>query len=222
MLARYVLGAMTAILVASAAGQPQGKPPKQSVPRAPGSAAVPTTVVSNSLGIIIQRGTEQGVEVSEEGRGWVIRDGETTLKNTELVTRGKPVDIHLQVNRFFATPDCNVVKVDVSPEIRPDAFTKALSGADKSERLVLLDTLGRKYEAVGYLYQDQAITRIRYTKGAPLKGLSDAPSVSRSTPDRHLTFVFSVSLGVQIKEFRIGDTVLETYSPPITCDQTQK
>ena len=59
-------------------------------------------------------------------------------------------------------------------------------------------------------------------RSSPLKGLADAPSISRSTPDRQLKLVFIVSLGVDIKEFQIGDKTLETYDPPKECKQKQR
>jgi hypothetical protein len=37
-----------------------------------------------------------------------------------------------------------------------------------------------------------------------------------------LTLVFVVSLGVELKELRIGDVVVETYEPAVKCDQKQK
>ena len=63
-----------AIAIAGLTGQPAAKSPKAQPPAAlqPG-VQQPTTVVSNKLGIIIQRGTEQGIEVAEEGRGWGFR-----------------------------------------------------------------------------------------------------------------------------------------------------
>jgi hypothetical protein len=214
-----------AMAIAGLAGQPAAK-----LPKPPSPAAVqprvqqPTTVVSNSLGIIIQRGTEQGIEVAEEGRGWVIRDGECKIQNIRLPDRSHPVDPKLQINRFAVTDDTVVVKVDVSPAVRPDAFTKALASAEKMKPPTLVDAKGRKYEAVGFVYQDESLTYVRYTKSTPLKGLGDTgvPSVSLSTPQRHLTLVFTVSLGAEVKEFRVGETVLETYSPMVKCDQQQK
>ncbi len=215
--------ACVAAMMVWATVQPPAKTPKAArPPSAPQPQATPTTVVSNSLGFIIQRGTEQGVEVAEEGRGWVIRDGEMKLGVDQLVTRGRPVDAKLQVNRFATTESTVVVKVDVSPAVRPDAFMKAMGEADKQRPPTLVDTLGRKYEAVGFTYTDSQIMHLRFTVGSPLKGLSEAPSVSLTTPDRHLTLVFRASLGVEIKEFRIGDAVLEKYEPTIKCDQKQK
>lgn len=182
----------------------------------------PTIEVSNILGVIIQRGTEQGVEVAQEGRGWVIRSGEMTLNTDQLKGRNAGIESQLQVNRFSTNEDTVVVKVDVSPSKRSNDFGKVWDQADKDKPPTLIDTNGTKYEAVGYVYKDPSIFRLRYTRGEPLKGLAAAPSVSRSNPNRELKLVFSVSFGVDITEFRIGDLVLDTYDPPIKCNARQK
>ncbi len=194
-------------------------------------AAPPTTAfggpfiqANNNIGVIIQRGTEQGVEVAEEGRGWTIRNGEMRLKIDQLKGRSAGVEPKLQVNRFSVNESTVVVQVDVSPSHRPDEFGKVYDLCDKDKPPVLVDTNGVKYEAVGFVYKDLSDFMLRYTVGAPLKGLGEAgvPSVSRSTPNRELKLVFRVSLGVDIKEFRIGDRLLETYDPPLKCNTPQK
>ena len=51
---------------------------------------------------------------------------------------------------------------------------------------------------------------------------ASTPSVSRSTPNRQLWLVFAVSLGVEITEFRVGDALIEEYSPPVKADTRQR
>lgn len=195
----------------------------QPVPGIPNQVAFgPGIMVSNALGFMIQKGTERGLEVAEEGRGWTVRDGEVKLTSQQLRGATSGLDPKLQINRFSTTDDTVIVKVDVSPSRRTPDFTKLMDLAEKGVPPTLIDTNGTKYEAVGFLYKDSSITQLRFTKGQPLKGMGDAPSVSRSTPDRQLTLVFVVSLGVQISEFRIGNSVIETYTPPVKCDQRQK
>ena len=75
---------------------------------------------------------------------------------------------------------------------------------------------------MGFVYRDPKLVQLRFTRGSPLKGIGEVPSVSRTTPDRELTLVFVVSLGVELKELRIGDAVLETYEPPVSCAQRQR
>ena len=176
--------------------------------------------VSNAMGFVIQKGTERDLTVSQETRGWAVRDGEQKFKPEELANRN--VDAKLRIDRFAPGDDTVIVKVNMTPEQRGAEFWKKVEGADKKKAVVLVDTKGRKYEAVGFIYRDPKIVHLRFTRGTPLKGMAEAPSVSRTTPDRELTLVFVVSLGVEIKELRIGDVVVETYEPAVKCDQKQK
>lgn len=180
-------------------------------------------IASNALGFMIQKGTERDLTVSQETRGWAVRDGEVTLKAEQTKGANAGIDQRLQINRFGTDETTVILKVDVSPSHRTPEWGRELDLADKNAAPTVVDTNGTRYEAVGYVYKDPAITKMRFTRGQPLKGLSEAPSISRNTPDRQLTLVFVVSLGVNIKEFRIGDKVLDDWSEkPIKCDQRQK
>jgi hypothetical protein len=204
-------------IIDPATGQPVEAPP-------PIPFTGQTFETTNNLGynMIIQKGTEQGVTVAEEGRGWTIRDGEMTLDKSRLSGVSKGLDPKLQVNRFSVTDTTLVVQIDVTPGHHDAEWVSAFEQADKSKAPTLVDTNGRRYEAVGFVYTDGKLFHLRYTKGSPLKGLAEAPSISRSTPDRQLKLVFVVSLGVDIKEFQIGDKALDTYDPPKECKQKQR
>jgi hypothetical protein len=90
-----------------------------------------------------------------------------------------------------------------------------LDGADRGSPIELVDTNGSRYPAVGYVYKDPRMWKVRYTKGTPLAGLNDAPQVSMSTPDRTLQLVFVVTAGVDLKELYVGGTLIETFPKPI-------
>lgn len=196
----------------SAAGQPQVQP----------KPAVPTVEVANTLGFTIQKGTEQGLEVEQAGSGWAVKDGEAKIKKEELSKPG--LDRKLMINKFSTADDTVVVKVNMSPSDRTAAFVKTVEGADRKKAPELVDTKGRKYPAVGFVYRDESLAWVRFTKGDPIKGLgaSGMPTVSRTTPDRQMWLVYAVKLGVEIREMRIGDTVVERYDPPLKCDKPQK
>jgi hypothetical protein len=210
------------------------QPPKAKQPTKPSPpAAAPqedpakrTTRVSDSLGFIIQKGTERGIEVTNEpGKSWSVLEGEAKLNNATVIRNGMRgdgaivnLDPKLQIMRFASSPDTVVVQVDVSSSRRTPEFCTAFERAPQDRPPALVDTKGRKYEAVGFVYRDAKITHLRYTRGAPLRGLSEAPSVSRSTPDRELTLVFCVSAGAEVKEFRIGDVVV-AYDPVVKCEK---
>jgi hypothetical protein len=186
----------------------------------------PPIIISNAIGVTIQKGTEQSLEVqqNESGRGWSVVNGDQRLKNEVLRGFGG-VDANLRIDRFATTPDTVVVKVTMTLAERSDDFVKALDTADKSKPIVLVDNNGTKYEPVGFIYRDSGETWIRYTKGDPIHSVQALPPLSRSAPDKHLTLLYSVSFGVQILELRIGDTLIEDYramNPPIKAEVRQK
>jgi hypothetical protein len=104
--------------------------------------------VSNAMGFVIQKGTERDLTVSQETRGWAVRDGEQKFKPEELANRN--VDAKLRIDRFAPGDDTVIVKVNMTPEQRGAEFWKKVEGADKKKAVVLVDTKGRKYEAVGF------------------------------------------------------------------------
>lgn len=218
---------ITLILFAACAAsvaQPEKRKPGPDQPASKQPAAQPAPekpriAAANSLGFIIQKGTEQGLSVREESRGWSIQDGEDKLKPPQTVGTN---DLKLSITRFAPADDSVIVQVNVSPKDQPETILKALEGADKTKPVVLIDGKGRKYQPVGFVYKDPKLVHVRFTKGSPLKSLDEAPSVTRNNPDRELKLVFCVNLGVEVTELRIGDAVIERYSPPVKCDQKQK
>ncbi|MFN0133646.1 MAG: hypothetical protein ACKVW3_14100 [Phycisphaerales bacterium] len=193
------------------------------VPPAPGQSSFreQAVTVQNGLGfgMVIQKGTEQSsLTVAEEGRGWAIVDGEAKFDPQRI---GRVVDQKLQINKFSLTDDTVLVRVIISPSQRTPEFTKALDSADRNRPPSLMDTNGTRYDAVGFIYKDLSLAHFRYTKGSPLRGLGESgvPQVSRNTPERQMTLLFVVSRGVEISEFRVGDAVIETYSPTVKTNQ---
>jgi hypothetical protein len=226
---------MRAVMIAAALGMagiaaaqsgqapgPKGGAPAAGQQQAPPKPAAPTVEVANTLGFTIQKGTEQGLEVEQAGSGWAVKDGEAKYKKEELSKPG--LDRKLMINKFSTADDTVVVKINMSPSDRPAAFVKTVEGADRKKTPELVDTKGRKYPAVGFIYRDDSLAWVRFTKGDPIKGLGapGMPTVSRTTPDRKLWLVYAVKMGVEIKEMKIGDQVIETYDPPLKCDQKQK
>jgi hypothetical protein len=178
--------------------------------------------VNNSLGFTLQKGSERKLAVSQANRGWWIEEGEDKFSHQDR-TRGSYADFKLQINRFATTEDTVMVQVDISPGVRDMAFIRSWEAADRNAPLQLIDTNGRPYQAVGYVYDDGQLATIRYTRGQPIRNASELPSISRNTPDRKLTLLFIVSKGVKIKEFRIGARVVEQYDPEsLNTDVTQR
>lgn len=217
MFAAVVLGVCAGVMA-----QPAGKTKAPAAPAGqPQERKAPTTVVSNTLGFVIRKGTEHGLETVEAARGWAIVDGEATLRAEDL-QKSKNIEVKLRVDRFEPAEGTVVVKVDVNPKDRDEAFSRAMEAADKSKPPVLVDAKGRKYQPVGWVYKDPALVKLRYTRGHPVAALSELPSVTRATPDRELTLVFTVSAGVEIAALKVGDATLETFEPRLKAEGKQR
>lgn len=182
-------------------------------------------VVSNNLPFrsIIQKGTERTLKVQKGGRrgggGYEIVGGEATLSPEDLSRRS--IEQVLQIRNFVQGTDTIMVQLDVS--IRRDQESpigKALQAADQSTPPSLVDSIGRRYDAVGYLYKDNEKVLIKYTPSSPLRGLSDAPSISQSRSDQEMVLLFRCSRNVELTAFAVGPQVVADYSDnPITTSR---
>jgi hypothetical protein len=173
--------------------------------------------VGPGMPFIIQKGIEGSLAVSQFGRAWQVDSGEAKFTKAAL-ERGRGIDTKIQINRFSVDESTALVKIDISPGVRPAEFSRILETAERDVPPELIDTNGRRFQAVGFIYDDGNITHLRYTRGQPIRGLSELPSVSRNTPERRLTLLFIVSRGVEIKELRIGRSLVEEYKETVKTD----
>lgn len=175
--------------------------------------------MSNSLGgrLTLQRGTFDGLDLDPESNA--ILNGETKIAKDRL---GKMVDRALRVDRFAATPDTVMVQVNTAGPQANSLLGRAMATAEMLVPPVLVDSQGRTYPAIGFIYVDSSLGHIRFTPGQPLRGLSDAPSISRSRTDQQLALLFRVNFGSEIVALRIGNREVLTFSPPMKADQKQR
>jgi hypothetical protein len=168
--------------------------------------------VTTALGYTIQKGTEQGLTLSEKERGgYTIESGEMKLHANRAAGFGQ-VDRKLQIAEFGITDDTAMVQVDITPRMRREAFRNTFKTIDRKQPVVLVDENGTRYEAVGFLYKESSIRWLRYTRGNPLRNLDEAAKpVTENNPDRELKLIFVVSRGVKVKELKVGDVTLDTF-----------
>lgn len=172
--------------------------------------AQPVTV-ANSIGVTLQKGTEgPRLTLAQDNRGWAVQDGKTTIATAQANKAG--LEKPLRIDHFALNADTALIKVVVSPTARPDDFNKKYEAIDPSALPVLVDTNGTTYQAVGYIYKDSTKFELQFQQSNPLKNIGEAPRVTRNTPDKQLTLIFVVNNGIDLKEFRIGDTVLDDWS----------
>lgn len=162
--------------------------------------------LSNSLGQTIQKGGERGLELD----GLVIIDGEDKFALAEMKRSGE-IARDLRVESFMVTADTAIVKIDVSASSASSILGKTKALAEALMPPFVVDTAGTRYQAVGYVYKDRDIVKIRFTPGNPIRGLTELPArLTNSRSDQQCTLVFRVNVGVSINKFMLGeDTVVE-------------
>jgi hypothetical protein len=171
---------------------------------------------TNRLRVQLNKATagSRGLSLGEKNR---IQDGEAQFRPNELLQRG--TDKALLVETLEVDNTTGIMQVDVgskSPMSLLSSETESASGAP-----TLVDELGQRYQAIGFVYKDSASVQVRYTPGRPIAGIADLPSLSRSRTDQELTLIFKISLGVKIKSYAVGTSVIAELSPPISIDAPQ-
>lgn len=182
--------------------------------------------VSNSLGWRIQRGSQGALEIQREGRFTYVVDGEETYRVKELRENARGLDPILTVDRFAITTDTVIVKIDVSLNQPASLLGPSVDAADARAPLILEDASGGRYECVGFIYSDEERVRIRYSVGKPIQGLEELTrsgvTLSRSRPQQRLQLVFRPTLGIRVRAFRIGNTLIAEWEPPIDATTMQR
>lgn len=164
-------------------------------------------------GIIILKDRKDGLVLNESGR---ITEGLGKFRNADL-ENNRIADRSLQVREVAGTDDTRVVMVRVGNDSRIGLLTQAAVTADMSKPPVLIDANNQRYQAIGYVYQDNVETHVSVTPGTPLRSASDLPNggPTISRPDQKFTLIFRVSKNVKIRYFAVGDTVIGEFSPPL-------
>ncbi len=172
----------------------------------------PVRVVDSVLaGGILNKDNIKGLQIDDSQK---ILDGEAQFTNQDLQNRGLPQN--LQVRRLAATEDTSIVQVDVSLKSELSlVYNQAAVGATGAP--VLIDSLGQRYAAVGFMYQDSTVTHIRFLPGSPIQSISDLPKggPSPSRQDQKFILVYRVTANVDVTAFAIGDTVVAEFSPKL-------
>lgn len=173
-----------------------------------------TTGTVFSLSLAKQRGLSiNDNNKITEGRGTFDTELETGRKNA-------PQGKKLRVDKFWFGDGQTMVKVEIGSDAAGGLLSEAAKSASGDEPFILVDSNDNEYEAVGYVFSDEAtnLLDVRYTPGNTLSGINEKnfPQISRSKENQKLALIFLVSKKVEIKYFTIGDTVLIHYQPGLT------
>jgi hypothetical protein len=172
-------------------------------------------VTGRNIGFIIKKGTERSLKLEEaaSGKEQLISEGEEVFSAKEIKENSRALDRQLQIKNLAAPDDVVIVRLDVSNGTRMSMLGRAALGADQSQPPMLVDADGQTYEAVGYVFIDPAVYRLRFTPGSPLANVAEAPPLSKSqSSDTKLQFIFRVSRGVTVVRYQIGNKVIADWS----------
>lgn len=174
--------------------------------------------ISSSLGKTIQKGQERGLDLD----GQVIIDGEATFAPNELKRSGE-VASALRVDTFLTTADTAIVQIDVGASSAQSILGKTKALAEAVMPPFIVDTTGTRYQAIGYVYEDREIVKIRFTPGNPIRGLTELPErLTRSRTDQKCTLIFRVNVGSSVNKFMLGEETVNEFGPYLVPSQRRR
>lgn len=163
------------------------------------------------LGIVFSSDDKGGLVTNDNNQ---IMEGEVALKTSRLANKG--IDQKLQVRRIAAEDNTVIIQVNISND-SDIAFTKSKLAMEGIGAPVLVDNLGQRYSAIGYVYQDSTSTRLKIAPGSPIGSVSDLPDggPSESRNDQKFVLIYRVTANVKIKTFEVGASVVVKLEPNI-------
>jgi uncharacterized membrane protein required for colicin V production len=188
------------------------------------SAPPPNMQARTNISWTLQKGMTTGLDVLDDGNIIVSGDGTFGLDILKQMQRSG-MDRKLRVERLQGTDDTVLVQYDLSPNTPGTQVHLALRAIQESNRdsdaPCLVDTQGNRYAAVGFMYEDRELWRLRYTPGKPLEGTSEIPAISTSRPDQKITLIFRVSRNAAVQYFAVGNKAVAEFQPIYTFKEMQ-
>lgn len=170
-------------------------------------------IVGNSIGDVTSSQTARSrVTLDEENQ---IADGQAKFDLAEIGRGNVPPGRSMRVDTFALGRNQTMVQIDVSAGMPASFLSEAARLASTSDSLVLIDTNGNEYQAIGFIYRDREIFELRYTLGNTLGGVTDTPPISTARDDQRLVILFVVTTGAEVEQFAIGDTVIARFEPAL-------
>jgi hypothetical protein len=177
--------------------------------------------VTNTLGFTIQKGTHGGLDLTDDN---AIRGGRQNFAPDAFQQSGI-IDRKLRVERFGGSEDAGIIQLDVSATQQVNLLLRSVTNVETGEdRPMLVDSQGRTYPAVGYVYQARDLVTVRFTPGSPIRSVAndiDTP-LSLSRADQKMRLIFRVSVGAEIRYFVVGKTIVADYNPGFKLEAAQR
>jgi len=167
--------------------------------------------VTSSLGAFqFRRQSAGGFELDEDHN---IINGQKTFSKEAFDTRGAPQN--LLVKEFAQDANVRIVQIDVSMDRKHSIIGRSFEMVENILPPALVDSIGQRYDAVGWIFDDGGQVDVRFTPGRPVRALAELPQLSRSKPNQKLQLIFRVTSGVELTAFTLGSRVIVSYKPPI-------
>ena len=111
----------------------------------------------------------------------------------------------LRLKGIVESEGTRIVQLTVRRGSPADIFNPALrQQAGNNATPMLVDSLGRTYRPIGYLYDRGDSVDLSFSPRRPVRTVADLPQLSQSG-GRKLILIFSVTEGVQLVGLRLGD-----------------
>jgi len=171
--------------------------------------------ITNTLGTMVSSQTARSrLDLDDDNR---ISNGQAKFLASEVGRSNAPTARAMRVDSFTVGANQTMVQIDVSPTMAASFVSEAARLAPTDQPLVLIDSNGNEFQAIGFVYSDREIFEVRYTLGNTLSGISDTPTLSTARDDQKLVILFVVTSGATIEQFAAGDIVLANFRPAMTA-----
>jgi hypothetical protein len=169
---------------------------------------------SNGIGTMLQLGRQgSNLTIDETDTKNLVVNGTAKWETSEV--RGYVgLERPLRVENYKVDSDVTLVHIDVSNDSPMSLVGSAASQVDRTLAPTLVDANGQSYPCIGYWYQSDDFTELRYTPDRPISRIDELKTMSRSSPERRQQIIFRVTKGVDIKYFVLGGTAVVEFAPP--------
>jgi hypothetical protein len=177
----------------------------------------PGLMISNAIGRTINKAIIRSIYVNDKNQ---ITSGEQTFTGQELKDQG--LEKALRIEQFEVSAETVTIKIDVGPGSPMSLLGPIAASAEETAAVVVTDTNGKRYEPIGYIYDDGTKNQktVRFYPNEPMRTLKEIPTLSRSRPNDKLILIFRCDKGVTLKGFVIGNKEVVSF-PPILLNQSQ-
>ncbi len=154
----------------------------------------------------------RGLRISTNGLPGSIEVEDFFFVEGELNTqwRKQGVSAALAVKGIQSDQGTSIIQLEVTPG-REAAFEDLVPIISPESPVVFIDNEGRKYEPIGYIIGDKKKMKLSLTPSTSIKSIDQLPMHTLTSSNKKtMTLIFQITVGVQLREFRVGDYTIGT------------